>query len=354
MIRTTTTATLNTYRYNLQRSTYTMNKAQNTVMTGRKFNTFAEDPATATRSFQLRRSYLRAESQYEVGESVVKKYEVAWSTLESVLSDVQEDTDASAKAIVQKAQSDTTAAGRNALGQSLSQLAQGVVQTMNGRYGENYVFSGADGLTLPFTWETDAAGKTTLCYRGTSVDVKEGTDEYALLDYMNYKEAKYADLGLGLEEDENGNIIDSSATNVALQGITYLGYGLDDDGDPKNIASIMYRMGEILQNCDGTTGNFATADEEKEFYRLAEKYEDAASLLSDKHVELDTQAKFLKSNQEQLENLTYTLNEQMVSIEEVDLADAITSYSWAQYCYNAALSMGSSVLTNTLMDYLNK
>ena len=32
-----------------------------------------------------------------------------------------------------------------------------------------------------------------------------------------------------------------------------------------------------------------------------------------------------------------------------DLADAITSFSWAQYCYNAALKMGNSILSESLM-----
>ena len=66
MIRSTTNGTLKTYRYNLQRSSYTKNKAQETVQTQRKFNSFAEDPAAAAKAFQLRRSLLRTDSQYNV------------------------------------------------------------------------------------------------------------------------------------------------------------------------------------------------------------------------------------------------------------------------------------------------
>ena len=352
MIRSTTNGTLAGYRYNLQRSTYTLNKSRDTVLTQRKFNSFAEDPAAAARSFQLRRSYLRTESQHEVGESVTKKYDVAWSTLDSVLSNVNQQIDGSAYSAVVKAESDTSGAGRNALGQSLSQMADSIVLTMNGRYGDNYVFAGADGLNIPFTWETGADGKKTLCYRGVSVNAANNSEDLQILDYMSKEEAKYVDLGLGLEEDANGNIIDSSAANVAIQGINYLGYGVDDEGDPKNIVSIMSRMGEILQNCDADSGDFA-AGEKEEFYRLAGKFEDAAALLSDKHVELDAEASFLQTNQEQLENLSYTLNEQITSIEDVDLAEAITAFSWAQYCYNAALQAGNSILSQSLMDYLH-
>ena len=350
MIRSTTNGTLSAYRFNLQRSTHTLNKSRDTVLTQRQFNSFAEDPAAAARSFQLRRSYLRTESQHEVGESVVKKYDVAWSTLDSVLSNVNQQIEGSAYTAIVKAESDTSAAGRNALGQSLSQMAESIVLTMNGRYGDNYVFSGADGLNIPFTWE-EVDGKKTLCYRGVNVSSTVDADQ-ALLNYMSTEEAKYVDLGLGLEEDANGNIIDSSAANVALQGINYLGYGLDDDGDPKNIVAIISRMGEILQNCDADDGSFV-AGEKEEFYRLAGKFEDAAALLSDKHVELDSEAQFLQGNQEQLENQAYTLNEQIAGIEDVDLAEAITAFSWAQYCYNAALQAGNSILSQSLMDYLH-
>ena len=78
----------------------------------------------------------------------------------------------------------------------------------------------------------------------------------------------------------------------------------------------------------------------------------AATTLTNKHTELDARASFLKSNQEQLQHNSYTLQEQIIDIEDVDPADAITSYSWAQYCYNAALKVGNSILSESLMDFL--
>jgi len=385
MIRSTTNGVLKNYRYNLQRSTLTRNKAQNTVLTQRNFNTFAEDPATASRCFQQRRSFLRTNSQYAVGESVARKYDVAWATLESVIQDVDNRKSDSALSEIIYAANGSTGAGRVPLGDSMVQMAEGIIQTMNTRYGDNYVFAGADGLNVPFTWEEGADGTKTLAYRGVAVeaavpaadttqevgqDGNPGTGFYALADggtisvadyeaaasdaaklkYMSEEEKKFADIGLGIQE-EGGELVESSAFNVALQGINYLGYGVDEDGDPKNVVSIMKRMGDILLNCDGVTGEFAKGERE-EFYRLAQKFEDAAAFLSDKHVELDAEASFLQSNQEQLESLSYTLNEQITSIEDVDLAEAITAFSWAQYCYNAALQAGNSILSQSLMDYL--
>ena len=350
MIRSTTNGTLKTYRYNLQRSSYTKNKAQETVQTQRKFNSFAEDPAAAAKAFQLRRSLLRTDSQYNVGESVKHKYEVAWSTLESVVQDVNNRKSDSAFAMILQGKSDTIGSGAVALGQSMRTLATGIVQSMNCRYGENFVFAGADGLNVPFTWAGEGDDRK-LCYRGIPVDTQD-PKELEALKYMA-NERKNADLGFGMQEDENGNIIGSSVANVGLQGITFLGYGKDADGDPKNIVSIADRMGTLLRRCDPDSGDWASTADKEEFSRLAKKFEDAASQLTDKHTEMDTQAAFIKSNQEQLKANTGTLQEQFLSIEDVDLAEAITSFSWAQYCYNASLKVGNSILSQSLMDYMN-
>lgn len=452
MIRSTTNGVLKGYRYNLQRSMYTLNKARDTVLTQRTFNSFAEDPATAVRTFQMRRSFQRTNSQYDVNESVVRKYNQAWSSMARVKEDVNTRIDDSAYTDVLRGINDPTASGRNALGQSMKALAKSIVQTMNCRYGDNFVFAGADGLNVPFTWDEETGA---LRYRDIPVDaavpevamsdgkpipvnanreyddslaeedinylvtenaariskadytaaVNAGTAPFVLkdaagnpvvftedgkidntnpptgthylvidddaatvtkadydkavrdqesLDYLSGQEVKYADIGLGLQE-ENGEIISSSAFDVALQGINFLGYGVDEDGDPKNIVSIISRMGDILLNCDPTTGAFAEdrEDERAEFQRLAGKFEDAAAYVTDQYIALDTEAGFLKSNQTQLKNNAYNIEEQFLGIEDVDLADAISAFSWAQYCYNAALKVGNSILSQSLMDYIN-
>ena len=66
--RMTTVGTLKNYRYNLNQSNYTMAKSMNKVITRRNFNSYAEDPAMATRCFQLRRSFQRTSSQLTVNE----------------------------------------------------------------------------------------------------------------------------------------------------------------------------------------------------------------------------------------------------------------------------------------------
>jgi len=151
----TTVGTLKNYRYDLNRSNNTMTKAMNMVINQRLFNSYAEDPALATRCFQIRRSYTRAESQLKVNDSLRHKYDVAWEALDNCADDLYSIASASDTGWdnVIRSLSDPIGSGRIALGQSLESKAKDLVQIMNARYGENYVFSGADTLNPPFTWE---------------------------------------------------------------------------------------------------------------------------------------------------------------------------------------------------------
>ncbi len=339
MIRSTTNGVLKSYRYSLQHSTNILNKSRDTVLTGRRYNSFADDPAAVAQSFQLRSSLLKLDSQYGVCESAIRKFDVAWSTLNTVVDDSRKAKDA-----IMKALNDTTGTGRVSLGKELTQLAKSMTHTMNTKYGENFVFAGNDGLNVPFELKGND-----LYYRGINVNSKDPKD-IEMLKNMTEDEKKYADIGLGLKEDTSGNIVSSSGYNVTLQGTTFVGYGLDDDGDPKNVISIIGRIGEILEGCN-QNGEFK-AGEKEEFERLSKKFEKASANLTDQYTKLDTQAGFLKENKKNMEATSFTLQEQIMQLEKVDPADAITAFAWAQYSYNAALKVGNNILSQSLMDYI--
>ena len=69
-------------------------------------------------------------------------------------------------------------------------------------------------------------------------------------------------------------------------------------------------------------------------------------------VNLDAMSKFLKTNESRLNDQKNNLNEQILDIEQVDLADALTQFSWDMYCYNSALKIGNQLLSQSLIDYM--
>ena len=346
MIRATTNGTLKAYRSSLNRATLRMNSARDKVLTQRNFNSYAEDPAAAAESFQLRRTFQKVSAQIDVSQSVSRKFDTAYSAVDTVVSLIDNEAEGSALSAILAGASDPTGAGRTALGKQLLQLSESVVETLNCKHGDQFIFSGADGLNIPFSWEgTDEDRK--LYYRGFPVD--ENSD---MLKYMSERETRFVDVGIGLQEDENNNLISSSAFDSTLQGIGVLGYGVDENGLPNNIASLIYQMGSILSRCDEETGAWNSAEDQETFQKLQGKFDEASSNLKKFHVDMSTKADYLSNNHAVLEDSAYTLNEQILAIEQCDLADAITSFSWAQYSYNAALKMGNSILSESLMDYM--
>ena len=318
--RTTTLSSMKTYRYNLQRSDYYMNRSMNTVQTGRIFNSFADDPATAALSFQKRRALLRNSAQRSLNTSLQYKSQQAWKAMDQIESNLDTVSgNATFKELLLNAENGPTASARTALGKTMTALAENMVQTMNDR--------------------------------GVPVSTTD-PDELAKLDYFSKEEVKNADIGLGF--DINGGKIESSSVfNQALQGVDFLGgYGVDEDGDPKNVIAMIDRMGTILKGCTSDDGKFASDAEEAEFFRLAEKFEGASARVKDKYIELDTKSGFLSSNATILEANQYNLQEQISGLEDVDEALAISDFIFAKYTYDTALKVGNSVLSQSLMDYM--
>ena len=56
--RITTNMSMKSYRYNLNKVNTKTNQARESVLTQRNFNAYADDPASATQAFRLRRSCL--------------------------------------------------------------------------------------------------------------------------------------------------------------------------------------------------------------------------------------------------------------------------------------------------------
>ena len=183
----------------------------------------------------------------------------------------------------------------------------------------------------------------------TQAEIDATTKDAEKLKYL-MNEKQFVDIGLGFQENENGQLIESSAYNAALNGLTFIGYGLDADGDPKNIYSLVQKMKEIGARVkDGE--NWTKADYD-EFNGLVKKLEKASSEFKTEFTNMSAGTQKLENNVELLEDNFYNLQEQYSDIEDVDMADAITSFVWAQYCYNAALKVGNSILSESLMDYL--
>ena len=109
----------------------------------------------------------------------------------------------------------------------------------------------------------------------------------------------------------------------------------------------------MLERADTATVQWSTADRE-EADRLLNKINavnnDVIKSYSD---DVAASAQFLETNGERLKEQGYALNDERAAIEDIDPADAISQFMYDYTCYNAALKVGTQLLSQSLIDYMN-
>ena len=164
MTRITTNGTLFNYRYNLMTTTNQLNKAMTQVMTQRSFSTYAENPAGATRAFKIHSSLNATRAQYDNNKTVTSKFETAWSIMDGVINDLTHEL---GKVPAMEGLNGTNLDNLDTQAQILRSGAESIIQSLNGRYDQDFIFAGSDNQKAPFAIEN---GHVT--YRGVKVDEK--------------------------------------------------------------------------------------------------------------------------------------------------------------------------------------
>ena len=374
MMRVTTNGTLRMYKSNLMQTTGSLNSAMTKLMTQRNFNSYASSPAAATRAFKIHSSLNATRVQASNNETVKNKFDTAYQVLDIVGSDI---ADSMAKIPALEGLNGPNETNVNELGKVLRSGAEAIVQSMNSQYDSKFLFGGADTENPPFAIQKDeVTGKSHITFRGIRID-----DEAELkADYINPEtnapipkdpndpkkgnytnkdmldkwnaETQFVDIGLGFKLDKNGNVIESTAFDSALSGIDFIGYGMDDGNYPNNMASLMLRMAEIFEGYDTEANEWANPGDYEEAEKLLNKMNDSRDHIIQKWSALGAESTFLHTNATQLETTFASLNTERSTIEDIDMVDTITELSWAQVCYSAALQVGTSVIPQSLMDYL--
>lgn len=374
MMRVTTNGTLRMYKSNLMQTTGSLNSAMTKLMTQRNFNSYASSPAAATRAFKIHSSLNATRVQASNNETVKNKFDTAYQVLDIVGSDI---ADSMAKIPALEGLNGPNETNVNELGKVLRSGAEAIVQSMNSQYDSKFLFGGADTENPPFAIEEDeVTGKSHITFRGIRIDdeaelkadyidpetnapIPKDPDHPDQGNYTNQEmldkwnaETQFVDIGLGFKLDKNGDVVDSTAFDSALSGIDFIGYGMDDEDYPNNMASLMLRMAEIFEGYDTETNEWANPGDYEEAEKLLNKMNDSRDHIIQKWSALSAESTFLNTNATQLETTFASLNTERSTIEDIDMVDTITELSWAQVCYSAALQVGTSVIPQSLMDYL--
>lgn len=331
-MRISTNAVLRNYRSGLNKSINKLNAARDRTLTERKFVKASEDPASATKAFQLRREYLKNEDY--IHNVSVAQGEI--SATESSLMQINEMGKTVKEGLLRGVTGTLSPEARNAVAQNMEETAESMVMSMNARYGDKFMFGGASTKEAPFELKDNK-----LYYRGIDVNTNN-PDELAKLQELA-KETNYMDLGFGLKKDNAGNIINGTAYETSRPGIDILGFGNDSEGISKNLITLTLQLADEMRK---------NPIDNAKLDKMSDQFDKNFNQNIDKVTQYGTNSKFLEDTETRLIESRLNLNKKILDTENVDLAQAITEFSWAEYAYNAALKVGNSILSQSFIDFM--
>ena len=145
-MRITENMMTSTYNRNLQRNISDLASSNLKLSSKRQYNHVSEDPATASKAFAIRDQIARSEEHISVVKNARGELDTADSnivTLNSILETVYEKAT--------KAGGASSQDSMDAIAEELGGLKEEILQTMNAKYGDKFLFSGSSNSEAPFT-----------------------------------------------------------------------------------------------------------------------------------------------------------------------------------------------------------
>lgn len=164
------------------------------------------------------------------------------------------------------------------------------------------------------------------------------------------KEEVLVNLGMGLKTtgDENSATINSqSAFNTAIPGLSFLGFGnseADGSGVSNNLYTLMGQIATELEREDFSLENIQP---------YLDNFSKQEQALLGKITESGSKSNFLSTMKTNLEAMGDAIIERSQAVEYVDPGTAIMEFYMQQYAYNAALSMGTKIISKSFIDFMN-
>ena len=183
--------------------------------------------------------------------------------------------------------------------------------------------------------------------------VTDGMESSAIYDSVSMdtmgklaNEEMLANLGLGLQLDEDGKVDSQSAFNTSIPGISFLGYGTSNvDGTemPDNLYSLLGKIADQLESDDFSMDSIQP---------YLDHFSDQENKLLSEITKMGAKSNFLSTLKSNLDPMGDKILERDQNVENVKAEDAITDFYMQKYAYEAALSIGTKIISKTLLDFM--
>lgn len=335
-MRITTNMMSNKYVKDLNKSAEKMNYTSNQVTTGKKFFKGSEDPVSAIKAYKLRREY----RETEIHITALRDADSYLTMAETSLTEISNNLERVYTSYLKGINGSMTKEDRGIIVEELENLQDFILSSLNSKFSDKYLFGGTSKEEIPFTVDPVTGD---LVYKGVNVNTGLDKDGNAVdMDELT-KEAAYVDIGLGDITKPDGSINKANLFNLSMSGISVMGYGTDGNGVYNNLYSVINEIKRELKSDDFSMENIQPH---------LNKFDNQKIKVLISITGIGAKANYVEFLKSKNEDTTMDLNETLVDVEGVDIAEAATDFAMQKYQYDAALSMGNQILQKSFIDYM--
>ncbi len=361
-----------------------LNKSMNKVSSGKAYENAADNPLAYYEGKKIDNQYQDTLSKLGLITNVKNRLyqqELGARSIQNRLSEakkkieyIRSDSNNSDMQIVQTVRDD------------LLQKQQSMVNDLNSQYQNNYIFGGSDTTTPPFTLSADGreltfshtfAGDDSVTkmvmtltqqpdgtyqyeFSGTKGNPPTGTDSDETLDNIvkAMRETGYMDVGYGnISEPET--LLDTNTGGLNL--ITGLpSSALNAMPDSQARDEVINRLnngpialvGKAVIASDNYIGGGSREDFSSALVSIMDTMTETEHSVSTVYSDLGNKYSLLESTEEKLTTIKLALTEQYKTKLGADPYEAITEMFSYQQSYNAALRVGSNMMSSSLFDFV--
>ena len=344
----------------MQKQLNNYNKLTKQLASGSKITSITEDPIAAVNILNTNRQL----GQIDTFSQNVEIAQKELSALDDLMDLANGYLSTAWDKAIQANNQTYSETSLKALKVEIDELTKTMVDLANTEYDNNYIFSGANTKTIPYT--IDENGDIT--YHGTPHDnpdyirqteVADGVFEVInttgdkVFGYYTTKDAN----GNNLFTDANGDtVIETVDAQTGAKSYAYAN-GNTYNGDVKDLtpkeefSGVMGALKKLSNSIQKVLdGN--TEEGYKEMNSTLDMFSNSLTQITTEQTKFGGVANRLEMTSSTLETSNESLTGYLSEIKDIDLTTAITNWMQAQYAYQASLQVTSASMGMSLLNYL--
>jgi flagellar hook-associated protein 3 FlgL len=348
-MRISTSMMMNSYSQTLNDELGNIDKYSNQVSSSRKFNRPSDDPIDAMQSLQACHDYSENQQDQTSDNSATSWMQATESTINQMNSILQSAQEKATEAV----NGTNNATDLQNLGEAMQSYRDEMVTTLNSSFNGSYIFGKSTSGQPPFKLGTaaddGAANDGKLMYYNYNAKDASGNPDpaYVAVDTITQssvdgmKLSMPIDLGMGVQVS-GGQVNPNSVFDAATSGLDAIISGFSGTGG--TATNIVDDLTSAVS--DLSTNNIAGLSP------LISNVEDAQNAVLKTDVGIGEKSKMLTFMGTKLTDDQSNIENRLSNSLDTDTTQAIMQYNISQTVYKESMSISSTVLQQSLIDFL--